>query len=174
MFPQLLPPSPTPPTSSPRLHFGSNSLKVSSFDPMFTDLLETSPVTTSNPASVYIGSKDNTFSELEPFDRGGVGGAGYGGNNGGNMVLSIIVLSTLFFAAHNSFNTKEASSPLNGIPHFEAEEQCRPQQLLNPFATIFKAIDGKSVMSFLQEVSGDVSETSCGAGLGIPFTWNVS
>ncbi|CAN6927293.1 unnamed protein product [Brassica oleracea var. botrytis] len=39
--------------------------------------------------SVYSGLKDETFSELEPkLYRGyGVGGAGEGGSNGGNVVM---------------------------------------------------------------------------------------
>ena len=38
---------------------------------------------------MYIGSKDETFNELEPkLDCGdGVGGAGDNGSNGGNMVI---------------------------------------------------------------------------------------
>ncbi|KAF3489109.1 hypothetical protein F2Q69_00054965 [Brassica cretica] len=38
---------------------------------------------------MYIGSKDETFNELEPkLDRGdGVGGGGDGGSNGGNLVI---------------------------------------------------------------------------------------
>ncbi|CAN7012564.1 unnamed protein product [Brassica oleracea var. botrytis] len=38
---------------------------------------------------MYIISKDETFNELEPkLDRGdGIGGAGDGGSNGGNMVI---------------------------------------------------------------------------------------
>ena len=39
--------------------------------------------------TMYIGSKDETFNELEPnLDRGdGIGGAGDGGSNGGNIVI---------------------------------------------------------------------------------------
>ncbi|KAF3519259.1 hypothetical protein DY000_02060950 [Brassica cretica] len=39
--------------------------------------------------SMYSGSKDETFNELEPnLDRGdGIGGAGDSGSNGGNMVI---------------------------------------------------------------------------------------
>ncbi|CAN7058854.1 unnamed protein product [Brassica rapa subsp. trilocularis] len=75
---------------------------------LYTDLLKTYSVTTSNPMqiallcwigcvmrkvssrSVYIRSKDETFSDLEPkLDRGdGVGGVGNGGSNSENIGFS--------------------------------------------------------------------------------------
>ncbi|KAH0926376.1 hypothetical protein HID58_018632, partial [Brassica napus] len=78
-FPPLLLLSLASPTPPPRSSSGSNSLKVSSFYLLYTDLLETSPFHWigwgyggSLQHTVYISSKDKTFSELEPkLDRGG-------------------------------------------------------------------------------------------------------
>ncbi|WZZ25354.1 hypothetical protein YC2023_008755 [Brassica napus] len=42
------------PSSPPQSSYGSNSLTVLSFDLMYTDLLETSPVTTSSPTQLAL------------------------------------------------------------------------------------------------------------------------
>ncbi|KAF3514063.1 hypothetical protein F2Q69_00003089 [Brassica cretica] len=43
-----------PPSSPPQSSSGSNSLTVSSFDLMYTELLETSPMTTSNQTQLAL------------------------------------------------------------------------------------------------------------------------
>ncbi|KAF3488585.1 hypothetical protein F2Q69_00055715 [Brassica cretica] len=87
------PPSPAPPKPSPRSSFGFNSLKVSSFDLIDRELVASDWMWSRGKSSA---SKDEIFSDLELLDRGGgIGRAGDGGSNSGNVVMWVSIFRRL-------------------------------------------------------------------------------